>query len=625
MQNYTEVALTQTIKNSLSLLLNNDKTALSCSSGTTFPTTNLQVGMLCFRTDQNMLYELANAAPTWVLIADLNNALPKNTGLPSGVDLNTVTTSGFYRLGEFGTNSPSAAAWGQLIVCHGGGDTITQLYGDHANGDLWSRSGNPSEVSGAGSWTPWRKLWHDGNDGAGSGMDADLLDGMHAASMVPLQSVRDFTNGTLIQTNIDYSVSAGISWLLEITGNAYNEKIPFDISVQGYIYDNAIIAHGGISNGTYINGLVALNYNGNLCFWFPRQSYWHGYTVSVYNSSAAGLTSNLVTSVTNAAKPAGATKEVVLTTNLSQSLHSANYSTYAVALTGAQTVAGEKTFSNRIYAEGGLTVGGGALSSTIAMGDADEGARSIHCNSDRIGFLKQGGDWGAYCRDDGSWASDTAMFAPIYYDSNDNSYYCDPNGTSRLNGITANAIDSTGTVRAIGGSYTYLSSLGSSYYVKNWVNSNGCPATKYFFSGVREWDIYINTDGLFGIWRDGLAARVWYVDGSGNSLSAGNVIAYSDERVKTNWRDVGEGFIAQLAQVKSGIYDRTDVDLTQVGVSAQSLQKVLPEAVLADSEGNLSVAYGNAALAACVELSKAVVALQARVEQLETELSEQGK
>ncbi len=51
MQNYTEIPSSTTLSDSLSQILNNDKTALSLSSGTSFPTVNLQQGMPCFRTD----------------------------------------------------------------------------------------------------------------------------------------------------------------------------------------------------------------------------------------------------------------------------------------------------------------------------------------------------------------------------------------------------------------------------------------------------------------------------------------------------------------------------------------------------------------------------------------------
>ena len=106
------------------------------------------------------------------------------------------------------------------------------------------------------------------------------------------------------------------------------------------------------------------------------------------------------------------------------------------------------------------------------------------------------------------------------------------------------------------------------------------------------------------------------VDQYGNFLAAANVSAYSDERLKTNWRDLPAEFVAQLAGVKTGIYDRTDMDLTQVGVSAQSLQRLLPDAVPTGDDGFLSVTYGNAALASCVMLAREIVSLRAELDAL---------
>lgn len=37
------------------------------------------------------------------------------------------------------------------------------------------------QSTGTSAWGPWHELWHDGNDGAGSGLDADLLDGKHSS------------------------------------------------------------------------------------------------------------------------------------------------------------------------------------------------------------------------------------------------------------------------------------------------------------------------------------------------------------------------------------------------------------------------------------------------------------
>lgn len=83
MQTFSIITSDTTLAASLSKLLNNDRTALSCSSGTAFPTADLEVGMLCLRTDQRKLYQLKDVTPTWVLIADLANsaAVAAITGL----------------------------------------------------------------------------------------------------------------------------------------------------------------------------------------------------------------------------------------------------------------------------------------------------------------------------------------------------------------------------------------------------------------------------------------------------------------------------------------------------------------------------------------------------------------
>ena len=89
MQNYTEIPSSTTLSDSLSQILNNDKTALSLSSGTSFPTVNLQQGMPCFRTDEQKLYVLTVVSPaTWKMVIDLSAAVGKvaNADLLDGID-----------------------------------------------------------------------------------------------------------------------------------------------------------------------------------------------------------------------------------------------------------------------------------------------------------------------------------------------------------------------------------------------------------------------------------------------------------------------------------------------------------------------------------------------------------
>lgn len=114
------------------------------------------------------------------------------------------------------------------------------------------------------------------------------------------------------------------------------------------------------------------------------------------------------------------------------------------------------------------------------------------------------------------------------------------------------------------------------------------------------------------------STKLTMVPSTGTVTSAGNFVANSDESIKTNWRPVQDDFVTKLSQVKSGIYDRTDIELTQAGVSAQSLQKVLAETVQTGEDGKLSVAYGNAALVAAIELAKEVVKLREELQALKT-------
>jgi len=101
-----------------------------------------------------------------------------------------------------------------------------------------------------------------------------------------------------------------------------------------------------------------------------------------------------------------------------------------------------------------------------------------------------------------------------------------------------------------------------------------------------------------------------------NLTTTGTVTAQSDERLKTDWRSLPTGFVDALSQLKSGTYARISSGLREAGVSAQSLQTLLPEAVIEGRDGFLSVAYGNAALVAVVELAKDVVALRREIQLL---------
>ena len=107
---------------------------------------------------------------------------------------------------------------------------------------------------------------------------------------------------------------------------------------------------------------------------------------------------------------------------------------------------------------------------------------------------------------------------------------------------------------------------------------------------------------------------------STGALSAVSVVSSSDERLKTDWKNLPEDFIEQLAGVKNGTYQRIATGIRESGVAAQSLEPVLKEAVMSDENGMLSVMYGNAALVSVIELAKEVIKLRAEIKLLKAKI-----
>lgn len=110
--------------------------------------------------------------------------------------------------------------------------------------------------------------------------------------------------------------------------------------------------------------------------------------------------------------------------------------------------------------------------------------------------------------------------------------------------------------------------------------------------------------------------------GSGQWTFAVAIGNGSDERRKSNWSGLAGDYVSRLAGVKSGTYDYAAGGIVSrgVGVGAQHLREVLPEAVNEDADGWLSVQYGNAALVSAVELARVLVSLRAEVAALRGEV-----
>lgn len=102
------------------------------------------------------------------------------------------------------------------------------------------------------------------------------------------------------------------------------------------------------------------------------------------------------------------------------------------------------------------------------------------------------------------------------------------------------------------------------------------------------------------------------------AFSAVTVGQSSDERKKKKWQRMPGDFLARLAGIrKSGLFTWKKGGARGVGIGAQSLEAILPEAVHTDDKGDKTVNYGAAAMVSAVELAREMVRMRARLEKLE--------
>lgn len=167
------------------------------------------------------------------------------------------------------------------------------------------------------------------------------------------------------------------------------------------------------------------------------------------------------------------------------------------------------------------------------------------------------------------------VYGRIYYDIGNTGYYVSPSGTSNFYLVqSASYFRSTTLGYGLMGiydstKYQGVFSMGSSYVLP----ADGSTTGNLYglaWSHPNAGGAAANMDshGLLCLINGGYASSMSY-----NLKASANVTAYSDERLKKNWRNLPNNFVELLSKVKYGIYDRIDQKITQVGVSAQSLEK----------------------------------------------------
>jgi hypothetical protein len=324
-------------------------------------------------------------------------------------------------------------------------------------------------------------------------------------------------------------------------------------------------------------------------------------------------------------------------------LDSGNYSSYAVPQSDVSTSGGGskvlKTDANSyLYLYSWINTGGGGLFSStngahwypnsgsygswradgtrngwngIEFGSMNNGVMSLMINpsSNESGFYNHSYGWQM------RWYNGVGYVAKNAYGGNEATILDSSNYTSYTAGLSSvNTWTNTNYFRS------NRNTTSSDPPLQAFSNDSGGAIMAFHRGGYYAVNMGLDSDNVFRIGGWSASANRLQMDMSGNLTMAGNVTAYSDERLKKDWSPIAAGFVDRLAGILAGTYTRIDSEERQAGVSAQKMREILPEVVSEDNEGTLALAYGNAAMVSAVELAKELVTLKKELAELKSRL-----
>jgi len=299
------------------------------------------------------------------------------------------------------------------------------------------------------------------------------------------QSPSDFTDGTLVTTDIPATAWAGDSFVIEITGKSYDQNNPpFKVVAQGYLYADTIINYSGISYaGNFASYIKVFQDGGVLKFWWPRISYWNSFNVNVMSMDGqtnGTITRNRVTAIGNSTEPTGTKKQQI---NLTRTLKTGDA---AGSISGFNNPTTAPTANTIVYRDGIgdiaareiiLSSGLSTVTPTVLVSMYPTTNQMVRTTPAAVAAAIQGaasGRWNV----DVTAANDVR--APIFYDSNNTGYFIDPTASQSIRTVGDWRSDSSAWTGEFNGKIQY--------HANNW-----------YFQGANEW-IFRRSDGQSAMW-----------------------------------------------------------------------------------------------------------------------------
>jgi hypothetical protein len=170
-----------------------------------------------------------------------------------------------------------------------------------------------------------------------------------------------------------------------------------------------------------------------------------------------------------------------------------------------------------------------------------------------------------------------SLRAPIFYDSENTAFVCDPTGRSNLTYITNGPV---------AGSTTTGNQVGLEIKNNGGTGDGNVAAMSFHCAGAYGMHMHLRPDAYFGIGGWSATSWRWYVYmPSGDMTAAGNVTAYSDPRLKTDIINI-ESPLEKLKKLNGVRFKWIESSIIghpgeyDYGILSSDVEKVMPELVI---------------------------------------------